>query len=126
MLLVGPVALYGSPERLRGHIEALESYGYRCPAFDCSGWESEAAMHRAFQAGLRFPEYYGHNLDALNDCLADLDIPDPGGVALVLWRFDWRPVGGLSASSGRGERSVIALRQAERRSCAKARLCTTR
>jgi RNAse (barnase) inhibitor barstar len=88
LLQVGPVALYGPPERLRRHIAALESDGYRCPAFDCGEWESEAAMHRDLSARLQFPGYYGHNLNALNDCLGDLDIPEAGGVALVLWRFD--------------------------------------
>src|SRR5947209_19905794 len=88
VLLIGPVALYGLPERLRQHVAALESYGYRCPALDCGEWASEADMHRALAARLEFPGYYGHNLDALNDCLGDLDIPEAGGVALGLWRFD--------------------------------------
>ena len=88
VLLNGPIALYGPTERLRRHIAALESYGYRCPAFDCGEWASEADMHRAFAARLEFPEHYGHNLDALDDCLGDIDIPEVGGVALVLWRFN--------------------------------------
>ena len=88
LLLVGPVALYGPTKRLQEHVAALESYGYRCPAFDCGEWESEAAMHRALAARLEFPGYYGHNLNALNDCLSDIDIPEAGGVALVMWRFD--------------------------------------
>ncbi|MDY3551298.1 barstar family protein [Gemmata sp. JC717] len=88
VLLNGPVALYGPPERLRQHVAALESYGYRCPAFDCGRWASEADMHRAFAAGLEFPSYYGRNLNALNDCLRDIDIPEKSVVAVVLWRFD--------------------------------------
>jgi RNAse (barnase) inhibitor barstar len=88
VLLNGPVAMYGPAERLHQHVTALESYGYRCPAFDCAEWESEAAMHRSIAGRLEFPGYYGHNLNALNDCLGYLDIPEPGGVALVLWRFD--------------------------------------
>jgi hypothetical protein len=36
-------------------------------------------MHRAFAARLEFPRYYGYNLDALNACLIDLDIPETGG-----------------------------------------------
>ena len=88
VLLGGPVALSGPPDRLRQHVEALQSYGCRCPAFDCSKRVSEAAMHSAFAAELDFPGYYGHNLDALNDCLGELDIPRASGVALVLWHFD--------------------------------------
>jgi RNAse (barnase) inhibitor barstar len=88
VLLVGPVALYGPAERLRRHVAALESYGYRCPAFDCGEWSSEAEMHGALAAGLDFPTYYGRNLDALDHCLGDINIPAACGVALILWRFD--------------------------------------
>jgi RNAse (barnase) inhibitor barstar len=88
VLLVGPVALYGPPERLLRHVAALESYGYRCQAFDCGDWLSEADMHRDLAARLEFPAYYGRNLDALNDCLGEIDMPEAAGVALVLWRFD--------------------------------------
>ncbi len=38
--------------------------------------------------GLQFPDYYGKNLNALNDCLSDLEIPDRGGVVLVFFAFD--------------------------------------
>lgn len=38
-----------------------------------AGWHSAADAHRALAAGLSFPDYYGHNLDALHDCLTDLD-----------------------------------------------------
>lgn len=82
LLLSGPIALYYEPARLQRHIGALESYGYRCPAFDCRDWESEAAMHKALASGLNFPAYYGHNLNALNDCLSHLEIPEAGGMGL--------------------------------------------
>jgi hypothetical protein len=89
ILLAGPVALYGSPERLQKHVGALQSYGYRCPALQCAEWESEIAMHRAFAVGLKFPGWYGKgNLNALEDCLSSLETPEAGGVTLVLWQFD--------------------------------------
>lgn len=34
-----------------------------------------AALHRALAEGLRFPEWYGGNLDALHDCLTDISKP---------------------------------------------------
>jgi len=88
LLNLGPVALYGSPERLQQNIEALQSYGYQCPMFDCTGWDSVEAMHQSFATELQFPGYYGRNLDALDDCLWGLEIPEVGGVALVFWRYD--------------------------------------
>jgi hypothetical protein len=34
------------------------------------------------------PGYYGRNLDALNDCLSDIGIPEEGGRVLVFNRYD--------------------------------------
>lgn len=33
------------------------------------------AFHELMREGLSFPSYYGNNLDALNDCLGDVDTP---------------------------------------------------
>ncbi|MFD9005044.1 barstar family protein [Streptomyces sp. NPDC059582] len=30
-------------------------------------------MHRDVATAIDFPDYYGHNLDALNDCLRDVE-----------------------------------------------------
>ncbi|MBQ9956212.1 MAG: barstar family protein [Ruminococcus sp.] len=35
--------------------------------------ESKETLHRVFSEGLSFPEWYGNNLDALNDCLTDIN-----------------------------------------------------
>src|ERR1700756_5527355 len=46
-------------------------------------------MHDSLKSGLSFPDYYGRNLDALNDCMwEDVVIPDQGGLVLVLRRYD--------------------------------------
>lgn len=37
-----------------------------------AAWRSEQDAHRALADALHFPGYYGHNLDALHDCLTDL------------------------------------------------------
>ncbi len=42
---------------------------------DCTGITDKAALHRALAQVLRFPDWYGHNLDALMDCLTDLEAP---------------------------------------------------
>ncbi len=34
---------------------------------DASGWTTEQDLHRDIAAALDFPDYYGRNLDALNE-----------------------------------------------------------
>lgn len=51
---------------------------------DCAGIRDAAAMHRRLAQALELPEWYGHNLDALYDCLTELEAP----VRLVLQNWD--------------------------------------
>ena len=37
-----------------------------------AAWNTPDKAHGALAPALNFPEYYGHNLDALHDCLTDL------------------------------------------------------
>jgi hypothetical protein len=50
----------------------LRAHGYHVALLDASAWTREADLHRDIAAALDFPDYYGHNLDALNDCLRDV------------------------------------------------------
>ncbi len=36
-------------------------------------WDTPEKAHDALARALSFPDYYGRNLDALHDCLTDLD-----------------------------------------------------
>ncbi len=38
---------------------------------DCAGIESAGQLHEALAKALDFPAHYGHNLDALFDCLTE-------------------------------------------------------
>ncbi len=40
---------------------------------DCAALSARASLHRVMALELDFPEWYGGNLDALYDCLTDLD-----------------------------------------------------
>ena len=42
---------------------------------DCAEIPDKAALHQALAQALRFPEYYGNNLDALYDCLTAMGEP---------------------------------------------------
>ncbi len=47
------------------------------------GRRTRAATLAAFGRDLGFPDYYGHNLDALVDCLRDLALADGPFVELI-------------------------------------------
>lgn len=49
----------------------------------CTGLETKDALHAALAEALDFPDWYGGNLDALYDCLTDLD--DPVQLRLTGW-----------------------------------------
>lgn len=40
---------------------------------DCGGIATKRELHEHIAEALSFPDWYGHNLDALMDCLTDLD-----------------------------------------------------
>ncbi len=83
--LYGGVALYRRAEILAEDLNWLRSSGYRIVSFDAANWHTEDQMHDSLKADLSFPDYYGKNLDALNECMwDDLVVPDVGGLVLVL------------------------------------------
>lgn len=88
LLQNGSVTLYLRPEFLAEDGAWLRAHEYRLDSFDCSAWASELLMHEALAAGLDFPEYYGRNLDAFNDCISGIDIPGESGRVLVFTRYD--------------------------------------
>lgn len=88
LLLNGGVVLCFKESVLLEDVDWLQENGYLIYEFFCDQWTSVAVMHADFQDKLHFPEYYGKNLDALDDCLPDIEPPERGGVAVVLHRFD--------------------------------------
>jgi RNAse (barnase) inhibitor barstar len=120
----GGVCLYWRQEILTDEVNWLKSNGYKIISFEAvewqsaSEWESERRMHESFKAQLSFRDYYGNNLDALDECLLDdLVVPDSGGLALVLNHYDrfYKPVHN-QASDERSTAEVGAL--CLRKSCA--------
>lgn len=51
---------------------------------DCSLISDAPALHRALAEALAFPGWYGHNLDALHDCLTEIS----EDTQLTLTHFD--------------------------------------
>src|SRR5689334_5534692 len=88
LLRHGPIALYYRSDVIMEDRTWLANHGYVINSFECATWTTEEAMHTALAAELTFPDYYGHNLNALNDCLRDLVIPDESGRALIFSHYD--------------------------------------
>ena len=88
LLQNSPVALYFRSEILSEDTAWLRNEGYLIDEFDCTKWHTESDFHNDAAARLAFPDYYGHNLNAFNDCITDLDVPNDGGRAIVFRRFD--------------------------------------
>jgi RNAse (barnase) inhibitor barstar len=88
LLQNGAITLYLRAEFLAEDAEWLKSHNYRIDSFDCSAWGSEEDMHEALASSLEFPDYFGRNLDALNDCISDIEIPEESGRVLIFHRYD--------------------------------------
>jgi RNAse (barnase) inhibitor barstar len=84
----GAMCLYFQRHILDEDVAWLGAQRYEVYHFDCGRWTSEPEFHADVSRQLGFPAWYGRNLDAFNDSLSDLVVPDQGGAALVLVRFD--------------------------------------
>ena len=75
-------------------IKWLQDHGYDVVSLDTSTWAAEADLHRDIAEALGFPDYYGRNLDALNDCLRTIafyesrSLPKATGFVLALTGYD--------------------------------------
>lgn len=71
--------------------EAAAALGFAVSRIDLSQCRDRAAMLQAFARALRFPDWFGHNFDALGDSLGDLSwLPAPGYLLLVEHADAWR------------------------------------
>ncbi|HEV2276242.1 MAG TPA: barstar family protein [Acidobacteriaceae bacterium] len=105
----GSIALYRNPRYIEEDIEWLRRNSYEIHSLDCTTWFSDEAMYTEFQRSLSFPGYFGKNLDALNDSLSEMAVPENGGMALVLSGFDVyaKGCGGAPMQSGRTRAGVL-------------------
>lgn len=90
----GWISLYWKNEILVKDLQWFKTEKYSIVDFDCKTWVDENEMHRQLRQKLNFPDYYGENFDALNDCLSDLEILDAGQIVTFrhLDRFDIKRV----------------------------------
>ncbi len=87
ILKSGPVSLYLNPAFLEEDISWFDENGYQIFRFDCLKWFTVETFHKAISNILKFPDYYGRNLDALNDCLGDNQAFNSDKILLVFDGF---------------------------------------
>ena len=94
LLLNGPVHQFSDPDLLRSALESLGELGYSRFTVDSSTCQSETDMYRELGRELSFPDYFGNNLNALNDVMDEVAsreraVPRSArGTVLVLWGFE--------------------------------------
>lgn len=77
--------IYHLPESGRAAVRrAAEAAGLACFEVDVGGADRIDAVLAALGRGLDFPEWYGHNLDALKDCLTDFSWCEAAGYIIVI------------------------------------------
>ncbi len=65
--------------------ENASRHGVVTTLIDCSGCAHKADLLERIASGLQFPDWFGHNWDALADCLDDLGwLPPAQGRMIVL------------------------------------------
>jgi hypothetical protein len=88
LMLNGPVSLYLRPEYLDEDSDELRKLGYTVRALDCHRWTSWDAANDDLGSAFGFPEWWGRNLNALRDVLTEIEVPEAGGMAVVLRAID--------------------------------------
>ena len=82
LLQNGWANLYWQENILLSHLEWFKKENYKIVELDCANWTATNRLLYELGLLLDFPDYYGKNLDALNDCLSHIEINDSGTVVV--------------------------------------------
>jgi hypothetical protein len=94
LLINTSVTLFWRPQILDDTTAWLSAHDYQVVRIHAGHWATEHDLHRDIAQALNFPDYYGGNLDALNDCMRDVVSQDYGwaphtsGLAVVFTGYD--------------------------------------
>jgi hypothetical protein len=80
----GGVVAYFDESALDDDLARLRAEGCVLYEFHAWGWLHMGAFHDEMASVFGLPDDYGRNLDALMDCLRDVEAPLEGGMAVVV------------------------------------------
>jgi len=83
----GAITLFMNESILQDEIDWLVSNNYEVITMLADSWNNEIDFHNEISEKLNFPGWYGHNLDALNDCLSDIET-DKEGIVIVFYDYE--------------------------------------
>lgn len=86
ILVNGSVMMFWQQSIMEKFIEGIKNEGFDVYYLDCENWDNSTCLIEIGKT-LQFPNYYGRNLDAFNDCLSDIVLNDEG-LVLVFKNFD--------------------------------------
>jgi RNAse (barnase) inhibitor barstar len=81
---LGTAGVFQLSESAAAIEDAAAELGFAAWQIDCSGVASKEGLLRAIAETLGFPDWFGENWDALEDCLTDLSWREAPGYVLVL------------------------------------------
>ena len=84
----GAISLYHKPSVLAQDSAWLRANGYKVLELDAGLWSKPADFHADAQRVLGFPAHYSRNLAGWVDCVAEMDVPEQGGLAIQFRRYD--------------------------------------
>ena len=82
----GWTSLYWQQSILDKDLDWFKKEKYNIVDFDCTTWTDINRIHKDLKKKLDFPDYYGENFNALNDCLSDFEI-NKTGLVIVFRHF---------------------------------------
>lgn len=83
----GPICMYRTNRILNEDVSWFSDHNFEVIDMDCRSW-TKGNFHQKLKEQLFFPDYYGMNLDAFQDCLSDMFNKKYRGLIFVFRGFD--------------------------------------
>jgi RNAse (barnase) inhibitor barstar len=84
----GGVILYWADRVLAEDLAWLRQERYVIHEFDGSKWRAEDDLYKDVAKALGYSGYFGRNLAAFSDCMLDVEVPDDGGMVILIRDID--------------------------------------